>query len=201
MKRIVAAAFILAALQSALAFAEDAPARVSPPPKRGGVAVQFELTAGGDELRNDSIDVSRTNLGQGGTLSLGGFYRPWEKSRFELQGFLGAKIGWAVPVRGGGGDADITRTVVQLLGIQHTDDKWYWGGGLAFHLNPKYSESPQVVPDIKFDDAVGVTIAAGWNWIGLQCTYMEYRAPGYGKFDASNCGVRFTWRFRKWRPL
>jgi opacity protein-like surface antigen len=199
MKIVVATALIAAALLPAFATAQDASAPATKPQRRGGAALQFELTAGGDDLDNDAIQISGTNLGQGGTLSFGGFYRPWEASRFELQGFLGYKIGWAVPVRGGGGEADISRWVVQLLGIHHTKDKLYVGGGLAYHANPKYTFSYSA--NLHFDNAVGVTVLAGWNWIGLQCTYMEYRAPQYGKFDASNCGVRFTFRFRKWRSL
>ena len=54
--------------------------------------------------------------------------------------------------------------------------------------------------DVYFDDAVGVTLEAGWSWIGLQCTYMDYTAhtPDLGKFNANNCGVRFNWRFHKY---
>jgi hypothetical protein len=199
MKILVATMLIVASFHPRLTSADEKPAPEMPPAKRGGAALQVEVTAGGDDLRDENLDVSGTNLGQGATLSLGGFYRPWESSRFELQGFLGYKLGWAVPVRGGGSDADVSRWVVQLLGIRHTDDKWYVGGGLVFHLNPGYSETSMDAVNIDFDNAIGVTVAAGWSWIGLQCTYMEYRADNYGRFDASNCGVRFTFRFRKWR--
>jgi hypothetical protein len=199
MKVTVMVALVLASILSAPAWAQaEAPAKIR---ARGGVALQVELATGGDELYNDETHASRTNLGQGGTLSLGGFYRPVESSPWEMQAFVGYKIGWPVPVRGGGGDADISRWVVQLLANYRNDSKWYAGGGLAFHLDPKYVDDYPGAVDIDFDNAVGVTAEAGWSWLGVQCTYMEYRSRIYGRFDASNCGVRFTWRFRKWRPL
>jgi hypothetical protein len=66
-----------------------------------------------------------------------------------------------------------------------------YGGG--YH---DYSDSDSTFPDYHFDSGLGATIEGGWSWIGVQCTYIEY-----GSLDASNCGVRFTWRFRKFGPL
>jgi hypothetical protein len=180
------------------ALAQDAATK---PMHRGGGAVQFELASGGDDLYNDETHASRTNLGQGGTLSLGGFYRPMENSPFELQAFVGFKVGWAIPVTGGGGDADVSRWVVQLLGNYRNNEKWYVGGGLVLHLNPKYVDDYPGAVDVDFDNAAGALVEAGWNWVGLQCTYMKYHTDVYGSFDASNCGIRFTFRFRKWRPI
>ena len=44
-------------------------------------------------------------------------------------------------------------------------------------------------------------IEGGWNWVGLQCTYIHYHNSDFGTLDGSNCGVRFTFHFRKWRPV
>ncbi|HEU4781470.1 MAG TPA: hypothetical protein VFS58_16430 [Steroidobacteraceae bacterium] len=171
---------------------------------RGGVAIQLDLSAGGDEInssRNDPPHTAQAILGEGVTVSLGGFYRPSESKPWELQAFIGYKRGWIVPVRGGGHEADVSRWVFQLLANYRHKDKWHFGGGLVFHGNPKYEDTAPGVADVNFDNAVGAAIEGGWSWLGVQCTYIEYRAPGTGTLDASNCGVRFTWRFRKWGPL
>ena len=88
----------------------------------------------------------------------------------------------------------------QLLGSVRNERKWYASGGLVVHGNPKFEDKWPDAEDVKFDDAVGLTVEGGWNWAGLQCTWMEYRSDNHGSFDASNCGVRFTFRFPRWRP-
>jgi len=174
--------------------AAQAVAQQTPAPRFNGM-FQIDLAAGGDDLRNAEIHASQTNLGQGVTFSFGATYRPVESSRLELQGIVGYKVGVPVP---DDEEANVTRWVLQLLANYPLEDKWYVGGGLAFHVNPKYVDDFPGALDVDFDDALGVTIEGGWSWMGLQCTWMEYRSP-YGKFGANNCGVRFTWRFHE-RP-
>ena len=166
-----------------------------PAPRFGG-AVQFELATGGDEIES----ASKVNLGQGGTISVGGFFRPVQGSLFEIQTFLGYKWGMFVPIAAPGADPDVGRGVFQLLANYRNNDKWYVGGGLVVHLDPKYVSKLPSTPDVKFDTAAGALVEAGWSWIGVQCTYVKYHTNGFGTFDASNCGVRVTWRFRKWHP-
>jgi hypothetical protein len=162
-------------------------------------SVQLDVAAGGDDLYDDNIQLTTADMGTGVTLSAGLLYRPFESSVFELQGWLGYKFEWVQPILGN--DIGFSRTVVQLLGNYRNDDKWYVGGGPVFHINPKFEDDWFGYEEFKFDDAVGLTIEGGWNWVGLQCTYIEYKASGFGKYDASNCGVRFTFRFPRWRPV
>jgi len=200
--KVAVVVFVAASIMSAAAIAQDEAAAKSR--ARGGVAVQLDLSFGGDEINNYGNDPplsAQAILGEGMTLSLGGFYRPSESKPWELQAFIGYKGGWIVPVRGGGYHADVSRWVFQLLANYRHENKWYFGGGLVFHGNPKFEDTDPGVTDVYFDDAVGATVEGGWSWLGVQCTYIEYRAPGYGSLDASNCGVRFTWRFRGWGPL
>ncbi|HEY6124050.1 MAG TPA: hypothetical protein VIV63_05335 [Steroidobacteraceae bacterium] len=201
-RKCTVAVFVAASILSGTAVAQDpAAAKVR---ARGGVAVQLDFSVGGDELTstaNDPPYTAQAILGEGMTLSLGGFYRLSESKPWELQALVGYKGGWAVPVRGGGYDADVSRWVFQLLAEYRQQDKWYFGGGLVFHGNPKWDNTAPGLADVHFDDAVGATIEGGWSWMGLQCTYIEYSASGRGSLDASNCGVRFTWRFRKWGAL
>lgn len=166
---------------------------------RGGVALQLDLSRGGDEIASNSNtpNAVQSHLGDGVTVSMGGFYRLSESKPWELQGLIGYKAGWVVPVRGGGGyQGEVSGWVFQLLANYHYQNRWHFGGGLTFHGNPQYEDNAPGVADFHFESAVGATIEGGWSWLGVQCTYIEY-----GSLDASNCGVRFTWRFRKWRPL
>jgi len=165
---------------------------------RGGVAIQLDIAGGGDEVtsNNNPPYTVQSNLGEGMTVSLGGFHRLSESKPWELQSFIGYKRAWIVPVRGGGYETAVSRWVFQLLASYRQEDKWYFGGGLTFHGDPRVEDTDPANADVDFDNAVGATIEGGWSWLGVQCTYIEY-----GSLDASNCGVRFTWRFRKWRPL
>jgi hypothetical protein len=170
------------------------------PARRWAAAVQLDFSAGGDDLINDEIQLTETGLGDGITPSIGLIYRPMADSVFELQAWLGYKLDIIVPVRVGP-NVGISRTVFQFLGNYRNNDKWYVGGGLVLHTGAKFEDDWPDAQDLNFGNAAGVMLEGGWNWVGLQCTYMEYKSEGFGKFDASNCGVRFTFRFPRWRPL
>ena len=178
------------------AFAADG-AEVSE--RRWAGAVQLELAAGGDDLYTEDLQLTHSALGDGISLALGLMYRPRPSSSFELQALLGYKRDMVVPVTVGP-DVSISRTVLQLLGGVRNDRKWYASGGLVVHGSPEFEDNWPDAEDVKFDHAVGLTVEGGWNWAGLQCTWMEYRSDNHGSFDASNCGVRFTFRFPRWRP-
>ena len=189
-------ATLLALVASAAAQAQDATAQQ---PKRWGGALQIDLSRGGDNLRDAVGQDSDITLGQGLTLSGGVFFRPVEHSNFEMQVLAGFKGAAPLPVTVGP-YSDVTRWVFQVLADYRSSDKWFLGGGLVLHGNPKVLSDFQGEPDIHFDDALGALIEGGWNWVGLQCTYIQYHNSDFGTLDGSNCGVRFTFHFRKWRP-
>jgi hypothetical protein len=179
---------------------QAADAGKSPSTGRWAGSVQIEASRGGDDLYTDEVNVSGESIGDGVALSVGLIYRPMESSVFELQGWLGYKFDWIQPLFGE--DFGFSRTVVQLLGNYRNNDKWYVAGGLVAHLHPEFEDQLFGINEgLEFEDAAGVTIQGGWNWVGLQCTYIEYKSPNYGKFDGSNCGVQFTFRFPRWRPV
>jgi len=180
-----------------LAYAADPAASKSA--DRWAGSVQVEASRGGDDLYNDELQLSTASIGDGVALAAGLIYRPVENSVFELQGWIGYKFEWVQPILGN--DIGFSRTVVKLLGNYRNDDKWYVGGGPVFHINPKFEDDWFGYEEFKFDDAVGLTIEGGWNWVGLQCTWIEYKASGFGTYDASNCGVQFTFRFPRWKPV
>jgi hypothetical protein len=177
------------------AFAADAGA----PLRRGGMALAVELGYGGDSLST----VSSTNLraGEGLTPMVGGFYRPRADSPLEIYGLAGYDFGFIVPVEGGGSyQTELKSPVLEALANYRFDNKWYVAGGLVSHLNPKLTSNNPAYDDIDFNTATGVTVEAGWSFIGVYYTYMEYRSSQVN-LDASSVGVRFTMRFRKWRPV
>jgi hypothetical protein len=190
--RVLVCLLALAACDGA--HAQDATARQ---PKRWGAALQFDLSSGGDRLDDDLGVDSGITLGQGLTLSGGVYFRPVEHSNFEMQVLAGFKSAAPLPIVAGP-YTDVTRWVFQVLADYRSGDKWYFGGGLVLHGNPKVHNGLQYGSDIHFDDAAGALFEGGWNWIGLQCTYIQYHHGGLGTLDASNCGVRFTFHFRKW---
>ena len=180
-----------------LAYAADPAANKST--GRWAGTVQLDLSRGGDDLYNDELQLSTASIGDGVAVGAGLIYRPFEDSVFELQGWIGYKFEWVQPILGN--DIGFSRTVVKLLGNYRNDDKWYIGGGPVFHINPKFEDDWFGYEEFKFDDALGLTIEGGWNWVGLQCTWIEYKASGFGTYDASNCGVQFTFRFPRWKPV
>jgi hypothetical protein len=160
-------------------------------------ALQVEVSTGGDDLWNDEIQYSKSNLGEGLTPSIGLMYRPMENSAFELQGFLGYKL-MTYPVYVGP-EVSTERTVLQLLANYPFHSQWYVGGGLVLHSGAEFEVVEPGGDHVEFDDAVGFMVQGGWNWVGLQCTWMDYKSETFGTFDASHCGVRFTWHFPQWR--
>jgi hypothetical protein len=168
-------------------------------PRRGGAALAVELGFGGDSL--ESVSDTRIRAGEGISAMVGGFYRPSRSSPLEIYGLAGYDFGFVVPVQGGGGsNTYLTSPVVEVLANYRFDNKWYVAGGVVSHLNPRLTTDDPDWRDIDFHSATGVTVEAGWSFIGLYYTYMEYRSS-LVNLDASSVGIRFTMRFRKWRPV
>jgi hypothetical protein len=67
-------------------------------------------------------------------------------------------------------------------------------------LNPRLRTDAPGFRDIDFRTATGVTVEAGWSFIGVYYAYLRYESSQVN-LDASSVGLRFTMRFRKWRPV
>jgi hypothetical protein len=179
--------------------AQDAAAATPPQPRRGGAALQVDWGAGGDSFYD--LTGTKMDAGDGLGVSIGGFYRPMEHSPLEIYGFVGYRLGFLVPVMGGGYSSNTERVVLSLLANYRFDNKWYVAGGLVHHSNAKFEDDDPAGLDFDLGSATGATVEAGYSFIGVYYTYMNYSAGQYGDFDASSVGVRFTLRFRKWRPI
>lgn len=162
--------------------------------KRGGFMVQGDLDLGGDDLATVSfVDGSSQDIaaGQGIVVSGGGYFRPITTSPFELQGLVGFKY---VTTKASNADINVSRIVWQLLGIYRFENGWYAGGGLVQHTSTSL-DGDGFFEDVDFDDATGFDAEFGWRWVGLHYTSIEYENDVIKNVDASNVGVRLSYRF------
>ena len=91
-------------------------------------------------------------------------------------------------------DIKMTRSTLQLNGIYRFANDWYAGAGFVQHMSPEL-DGDGFFEDVEFDDANGFNVEVGWRWVALHYTKMEYSSPGFEDVDASNVGIRFTYRF------
>ena len=189
MKKL-ARAVLLAALTVSAASAVQA-ADVG---KRGGFLAQLDLDFGGDDVATLSFedgDTQDVKAGQGLGLGIGGWFRPVDSVPFELQGILGYKV---VFTAADNADIKMTRTTLQLNGVYRFANEWYVGAGYVQHMSPEL-DGDGFFEDFEFDDSNGFNFEVGWKWIALHYTSIDYTADGYEDVDASNVGIRFTYRF------
>jgi hypothetical protein len=86
--------------------------------------------------------------------------------------------------------------VLQLLATYDPADAWWIAAGPVWHNGVKY-EADGFGENGDLGSATGFTLQAGWKWIGISYTKMEYteETTGYGiKFDASAVGIALRWR-------
>ena len=163
--------------------------------QRGGFLIQTDADFGGETLATvDYYDDYSQDIraGQGFALSVGGWFRPIESSTFELQASLGYKYESSFAA-----DADISfsRTLFQLEALYRWPNGVFVGGGLMRHSSPKLS-GDDFFGDVRFDDANGFNVEAGWRWISLHYTGIDYSIEEFDveDIDGNSIGIRFTWR-------
>ena len=64
------------------------------------------------------------------------------------------------------------------------------------HIEPEAVDGDDFFGDIEFDDANGFSVEAGWRWISLHYTDIEYSIDEFDvdDIDGNSIGIRFTWR-------
>jgi hypothetical protein len=162
--------------------------------KRGGVLVQTDADFGGDDVATvyyEDDDEQDVKAGQGVALSIGGFFRPIEDSRFRLEASIGYKF---VLTAASNADISLTRTLLQLGAYYEWPTGFYLGGGVVQHLSPELN-GDGFFEDITFDDATGFNVEIGWKWVALHYTQMTYEHEFFEDVDASSIGIRATYRF------
>jgi hypothetical protein len=166
--------------------------------QRGGFLVQTDADFGGETLATVEYedyysDYSQdVRAGQGFALSVGGWFRPIETSALEIQASVGYKYETTFT---GDDDVSFSRTLMQLEALYRWPNGFYVGAGLMRHMSPKLS-GDYYYDDVEFDDENGLSLEAGWRWIGLHFTGMEYSIDEFDVegINGNSIGIRFTWR-------
>jgi hypothetical protein len=163
--------------------------------QRGGFLIQTDADFGGETLATVDYEDDYSQdirAGQGFALSVGGWFRPVATSAFEIQASVGYKFEMAFA-----SDADIafSRTLFQLEALYRWPNGFFVGGGLMRHVGPKLS-GDDYFGDVEFDDANGFSVEAGWRWISLHYTDIDYSIDEFDVhgIDGNSIGIRFTWR-------
>ncbi len=68
------------------------------------------------------------------------------------------------------------------------------GAGVTHHVDIQF-DGDGFVPNLDFDDATGFTLEAGWKWIALSYTGIDYTDEFGGDWDASSVGITLTSKF------
>ena len=181
------ACVMLGALAGPAAAADDSAAKF-------GFLVGADLEYGGDDIITVSFtDGSDQDIkaGQGGTFSIGGYFKPHESSAFSARGTVGYKF---VTTAASNADIGIDRIVYELVGDYEWPSGFWVGAGLVRHTGIQL-DGDGFGPDVDFDDATGVTAELGWRWIGLTYTKIDYEDEFGAQWDANSVGLSFIWRF------
>ena len=164
----------------------------SPHPGLGAV-VEAAGEFGGDNLVQVFYTNGRTQdirAGQGATVSVGAHYQPVSVP-IDFAATVGYKFDRTSDY---GTDLGVYRVVLKFTGTYGLPNHFWVDAGPVVHTDTRLN-GDGYVPDIDFDTAVGVTVGAGWRWIGVTYTNIHYHSSLTGTLDASNGGVTFTWKF------
>jgi hypothetical protein len=158
-----------------------------------GFVVGGDLEWGGDDIAKvyfTNGDTQYVKAGQGVTLEVGGHYL-LPSEHFDIMATVGYKY---VTTSARNADISVERVVFKLFGNYIANNGAWFGAGPVWHTNVKF-DGDGYVPDVKFDDAVGVVIGVGWRWVGITYTNIEYKGPFQGKLDASSVGITGAYKF------
>jgi len=158
-----------------------------------GLVLEAAAEFGGDNVvkvfytNGDTQDI---RAGQGVTLSGGLHYR-----LAQLPLDIAATVGYKF-VRTGDFNTDlgIDRVVFKVTGTYELPRHFWIDAGPVWHTAVKLN-GDGYVPDVSFDDAIGVTAGFGWRWFGVTYTAITYKSPLTRNVDANNVGVTATWKF------
>lgn len=162
--------------------------------KKFGFTFEADLEYGGDDIATVNFtdgSSQHVKTGQGLTLALGGHYRAAESSPFSVRATVGYKF---VTTAAENADIGIDRKVVEVVGNYRWPSNWWVGAGLTHHAGIEF-DGDGFGPDVDFDDATGFTVEAGWKWIALSYTGMDYTDEFGGDWDASSVGITLTTKF------
>jgi hypothetical protein len=178
---------------AAVAFAPLSRAQGLPSAGHFGPVLEVSGEFGGDNVVEVFYrDGTSQNIkaGQGVTVAAGLHYQPPE---FPID--FAATAGYKF-VRTEAYDTDLgmDRVVIKLTGTYMLPNHFWVDAGPVWHTDV-HLNGAGYIPDVDFDQAVGVTVGVGWRWLGLTYTNIHYSSPVTGTVDGSNGGVTFIWKF------
>jgi len=147
------------------------------------VFLEGGLHFGGDKLATVSSSGPDLDLRAGQLLSfaIGGYAELAD----SLQGRF--SLGYKTDsINADNGDATFTRFPVEAL-IMHQSGKFMLGGGIAYHLSPRFEFTAPPAFTIDFDNALGFVLAFDYtsggkfegNWyLGGRITVIDYEVKG-----------------------
>ena len=163
------------------------------PNSRFGPVLEAAAEFGGDNVvkvfytNGDTQDI---RAGQGVTLS-GGLHYQLAQLPLDIAATVGYKF---VTTSDYHTDLGIHRVVLKLTGTYELPRHFWLDAGPVWHTAVKVS-GDGYLPDINLNDAVGVTVGAGWRWFGVTYTAIRYTSPVTNGVNADNVGVTATWKF------
>jgi len=148
---------------------------------------------GGDDVAVVSYTDGSTQTvkaGQGVTLSVGGHYR-FDSPSLDISATVGYKY---VTTKASNANIYIGRVVPALQVSYYFTDSWWAGIGPVWHLNNEF-RGGQLVTNLKFKPAMGISLLAGWRFVALTYTSINYKDQFDFKYNASNFGLSVIGRF------
>jgi hypothetical protein len=158
------------------------------------------VLAGGGEFGGDDVatvsfengDKQDIKAGQGLWVGVGGYYKPEYLSPYSVRATVGFKY---TTTKASNADIDLSRVPLELIGSYQFPNGTRLGAGLVHHTNVKL-DGDGYFEDVDFDDATGFKLEAGWKWIVVSYTNLDYKASDFDdKVDASSFGVSFIGEF------
>ncbi|WP_051362371.1 hypothetical protein [Solimonas soli] len=161
-------------------------------PVHFGFVLEGAAEFGGDEVarvyyENDSSDS--VDAGRGLGAALGFYVQP--AAEWSVRATVGYKY---ESTRASNADIYLDRVPVDVIATWHFPNGVRLGAGGAWHTGIKF-HGDDIAPNVKFDDAFGVSLEAGWRWFVARYTSMDYKDEFGNKYDADSYGLHLVWEF------
>jgi len=161
-------------------------------PVHFGFVLEGAAEWGGDEVARVYFydrDSESIDTGRGLSAAVGFYVQP--AAEWSVRATVGYKY---ESTSASNVDIYLDRVPVDVIATWHFPTGVRLGIGGSWHSNIKF-HGDRVAPDIKFDDAFGVSFEAGWRWFVARYTSMKYEDDFGVKYDADSYGLHLVWEF------
>ncbi len=159
----------------------------------GGLIMQIDYTAGGDEVAT-ALFADGTAVGfyagEGLGFALGGHYR-LPDSRVDLAAMIGYRLNEVVASNG---TVSLNFKFIDLRADVFLTEGFWVGAGLLMHRDISY-DAGGFGPNLAFEDADGHAFRVGYKWFALSSSQMTHVDEFGFEYDASSVAVEFVGRF------